>query len=122
MLVRVRTPCLGTCIKELNEPRYMSVRGIEECFGKPLTVMTYETLKSHPLIDASTIGLRGSPSNIYKSFTPPQKGDGVMLEGNGRETADKLATLLCSKLRHRSVQKRVGLLRTARGQNDAHHL
>ena len=29
MMVKVQTPCLITCIKELNEPRYMSVAGIE---------------------------------------------------------------------------------------------
>lgn len=97
MLVRVQTPCLITCIKELNTPRYMSVIGIEECFDKPLTVMTYETLKDHPLIDATTIGLKGSPTNIYKSFTPPQKGIGMMLEGDGKETTDKLVGLLAAK-------------------------
>lgn len=97
MLVRVQTPCLITCIKELNTPRYMSVIGIEECFDKPLTVMTYETLKDHPLIDATTIGLKGSPTNIYKSFTPPQKGVGMMLEGDGKETTDKLVGLLAAK-------------------------
>ena len=97
MLVEVETPCLITCIKELNEPRYMSVIGIEECYDKPLTVMTYETLKDHPLIDATTIGLKGSPTNIYKSFTPPQKGAGMMLEGDGKEATDKLAGILAAK-------------------------
>jgi hypothetical protein len=33
------------------------------------------------VIDVTTIGLKGSPTNIAKSFTPPQKGAGVMLEG-----------------------------------------
>jgi len=97
MTVRVQTPCLITCIKELNQPRYMSVIGIEECFDKPLTVMTYETLKDHPLIDPTTIGLKGSPTNIYKSFTPPQKGAGMMLEGDGKDTTDKLAGILAGK-------------------------
>ena len=97
MTVRVQTPCLITCIKELNEPRYMTVLGIEECFDKPLTVMTYETLKDHPLIDATTIGLKGSPTNIFKSFTPPQKGVGMMLEGSGKETTDRLAAMLAAK-------------------------
>ena len=81
MTIETRTPCLVTCIKELNEPRYMSISGIYECFDKPMTVLTYEDLKDEPLIDVSTIGLKGSPTNIAKSFTPPQKGAGVMLEG-----------------------------------------
>ena len=40
MTVKVKTPCMITCIKELNDPRYMSVLGIEECFDKPLVTMT----------------------------------------------------------------------------------
>lgn len=96
MTVQVHTPCLITCIKELNEPRYMSVIGIEECFDKPLTVMDYEYLSKHPLIDAMTIGLKGSPTNIYKSFTPPAKGSGRMLQGTDREAADKLAGILAA--------------------------
>ena len=97
MTVKVKTPCMITCIKELNEPRYMSVSGIEECFAKPLVTMTYETLKDHPLIDKSTIGLAGSPTNILTSFTPPQKGAGMMLEGSGKDTTDKLAGILAAK-------------------------
>ncbi len=31
MTIRVKTPCLLTCIKELNSPRYMSISGIFEC-------------------------------------------------------------------------------------------
>ncbi len=97
MTIKVKTPCMITCIKELNEPRYMSVLGIEECFAKPLVTMTYDTLKDHPLIDKSTIGLAGSPTNILTSFTPPQKGAGMMLEGSGKETTDKLAGILAAK-------------------------
>lgn len=97
MTVKVETPCLITCIKELNEPRYMSVRGIEECFEKPMTVMDYNTLKDHPLIDPATIGLKGSPTNIFKSFTPPMKGCGVMLEGSDKKTTDQLADILAAK-------------------------
>ena len=89
MTVKVNTPCMITCIKELNTPRYLSVGGAFECYSKPLVTMTYETLKDHPLIDKSTIGLAGSPTNILTSFTPPQKGAGMMLEG-----ADKATTCL----------------------------
>ena len=36
-------------------------------------------------------------TNIFKSFTPPQKGVGMMLEGNGKETCEKLAGILADK-------------------------
>ena len=97
MTVKVQTPCLITCIKELNEPRYMSVGGVFDAYSKPLTTLGYEELKDHPLIDATTIGLKGSPTNIFKSFTPPQKGAGMMLEGADMAACEKLAGILAKK-------------------------
>ena len=97
MTVKVQTPCLITCIKELNNPRYMSVGGIFECYSKPYEVLDYNALKDDPLIDPSTIGLMGSPTNILTSFTPPQKGAGMMLEGADKATCDQLAGMLAAK-------------------------
>lgn len=80
MELKVQTPCLLTCIKELNTPRYMSVPGIFECYDKPLEVFDYNALKDDPLIETDTIGLKGSPTNVYKSFAPPVKGAGMKVE------------------------------------------
>ena len=97
MTIRAKTPCLITCVKELNEPRYPSVAGIMGCFRKPITVLTYEDLKDEPLIEPDTIGLRGSPTNIAKSFTPPLKGEGVMLAGADKSTVTDLTARLSAK-------------------------
>ena len=97
MMLKVSTPCLLTCIKELNFPRYMSVSGVMECYQKPLEVYDYETLKDDPLIEVDTIGLQGSPTNVYKSFSPPVKGAGQMLEGDGKATCEELVKLLDAK-------------------------
>ncbi len=97
MTIKVKTPCLLTCIKELNSPRYMSIGGIYATYNKPLETFDFDKLKDHRLINVDTIGLKGSPTNIFKSFTPPQKGVGIMLEGNGKETCEKLADILVSK-------------------------
>ena len=97
MTIKVQTPCLLTCVKELNDARYMSVGGIMECYNKPLEIYNYETLKDDPLIDVDTIGLKGSPTNVYKSFSPPVKGAGMMLEGADKATCEKLADILAKK-------------------------
>lgn len=97
MMLKVQTPCLLTCIKELNEPRYMSVGGIFECYSKPLDIFNYEALKDDPLVDLDTIGLKGSPTNVYKSFSPPLKGASVMLEGADKATCEKLVGILDGK-------------------------
>ena len=49
------------------------------------------------LIAATNIGLKGSPTNIFKSFTPPQKGQGKMLEGADKATCDELVAELQKK-------------------------
>ena len=92
MTIETQTPCLLTCIKELNEPRY-----IMDCSSAPVSVYDYNTLKDDPLIDPTTIGLKGSPTNIFKSFTPPQKGQGKMLEGADKATCETLAAELLKK-------------------------
>ena len=98
MTIKVKTPCLLTCIKELNEPRYMSVGGVFDAYSKPMDVFDYNALKDDPLIDPTTIGLKGSPTNILTSFTPPQKGAGMMLdEGDDKANCEKLASLLAKK-------------------------
>ena len=95
MTIKVQTPCLLTCIKELNQPRYMSVNGIFTCYDKPMEVFDYNALKDDPLIEVDTIGLKGSPTNVFKSFTPPQKGAGTMLTGD--DTTAQLAGILAKK-------------------------
>ena len=95
MKIKVQTPCLITCVKELNEPRYMSVPGIFSCFDSEIEVLDYPALQDDPLIEVDTIGLKGSPTNVFKSFTPPQKGAGTMLAGD--DVANQLATILAKK-------------------------
>ena len=97
MMIRVKTPCLITCIKELNEPRYMNVKGIFDCYAKPFEIFDYEMLKDDPLIDLGTIGLKGSPTNIFRSFTPMGKSGGRMLSGDEKSMCSELAALLSAR-------------------------
>ena len=75
----------------------MSGGGVYESFKKPIAVFDFNTLKDDPLIDLTTIGLKGSPTNIFKSFTPPPKGVGQMLEGADKATCEGLAETPAAK-------------------------
>lgn len=97
MMLKVQMPCVLTCIKELNNPRYATVQGIIHCFEKEISVYSYETLKDDPLIDLDTIGLKGSPTNVYKSFSPPVKGSCVLIQDSAKNACDKLMELLNQK-------------------------
>ncbi|MBQ6583114.1 MAG: electron transfer flavoprotein subunit beta/FixA family protein [Mogibacterium sp.] len=95
--IRMETPCVVTCTRELNEVRYMTVRGTIECWDKTIRVMDYDGLKDHPLLDSETIGLTGSPTKISLSFAPPKKEAGRILQGSAREAAEELAGILTDR-------------------------
>ena len=98
MTIKVQTPCVLTCIKELNTPRYMSVPGIMECYSKPYAVWDYEALKESKWVGpVENVGLKGSPTQVYKSFSPPVKGKGTMIEGADKAACEQLVSMLGEK-------------------------
>ena len=98
MTIKVQTPCVLTCIKELNTPRYMSVSGIMECYAKPYTVWDFNALLESKWVGAAeNVGLKGSPTQVYKSFSPPVKGKGTMIEGADKAACEQLVSMLGDK-------------------------
>jgi electron transfer flavoprotein beta subunit len=95
-LIKIKTPCMLTAIKELNTPRYMSIGGIYDAVKKEIPTWGAKELG----VDTDReVGLDASPTNVFRSFTPAPKGKGVMIEADSeRETADKL--LIGLKSRH----------------------
>ncbi len=92
-VVEVKLPCLLTCVKELNEPRYMSVGGIVDAYQKDITVWNHMDVE----LDPADCGLNASPTQVFRSFTPPQKGKGEMLSGTVQEMAEALVGKLAEK-------------------------
>lgn len=97
MEVEAPTPCLLTCIKELNTPRYMTIAGIMECMEKPMQVFDYQSLagdSSHRSHHHRSQGLSHQHLQVIHSS---QKGGGIMLEGSGKEACDTLVNTLLTK-------------------------
>ena len=86
-IIKIKTPCLLTAIAELATPRYMSVRGIVEAYEKEIKILGFEDLKDD--LELDMIGLKGSPTNVYQSFTKEVKGAGTILEGLSADEAVK---------------------------------
>ena len=86
-IIKIKTPCLLTAIAELATPRYMSVRGIVEAYENEIKVLGFEDLKDG--LELDMIGLKGSPTNVYQSFTKEVKGAGTILEGLSADEAVK---------------------------------
>ena len=77
--LRVKLPCLLTAISELALPRYMSVGGIVEAEQKEVIIMDYSDLED--LLNPAYIGLKGSPTNVVRSYTKESKSQGAILKG-----------------------------------------
>ena len=93
-VIRIKTPCVLTAIKELNSPRYMSIRGIYNAIREDIPLWGAKELE----IDLNTVGLDASPTNVFRSFTPMPKGKGVMIKADtDREAVQKLLIDLRSK-------------------------
>ena len=91
--IEVQMPCLLTAVKELNQPRYMSIGGIVDAYEKEITIWDHSALE----LDPKDCGLNASPTQVFRSFTPPQKGKGEMLTG----TTQEMSAALVGKLREK---------------------
>lgn len=97
-IIEVNTPCLLTALTELAAPRYMSVRGIVEAYEKDIQVLSYEDLKD--LLSIEHIGLKGSPTNVYKSFAKQAKGKGTLY---AESSPDEAVQIIMDKLKERNI-------------------
>ena len=68
----------------------MSIGGIVDAYEKEITVYGREDLSLTP----EECGLKASPTRVFKSFTPPQKGKGEMLSGSINEMSKELVNKL----------------------------
>ena len=93
-VVKVTLPCVLTCVKELNEPRYMTVgRIIYACEKADIKIWNEKDVE----LDPADCGLNASPTKVDKSFTPDPKGKGEMLSGTIHEMSAKLVSSLREK-------------------------
>ncbi len=91
----VEKPVLLTAIKELNTPRYPTIKGIINAYGdkgeEKIRIFNINDL----IVDLSQIGLKGSPTNVYRSFVPVKSKHSEMING---ESSKEKATNLVMKL------------------------
>lgn len=89
-IIEVALPALFTVVKEINEPRIPSLKGLMKAKAAKITAWTQKELN----LDPQGIGLCGSPTQVVKIFTPPQRSGGQMLSGEAPEVAARLVELL----------------------------
>lgn len=68
-LVQTTLPCVITVVKEINEPRLPSLRGMMAAKKAEIPVWTASDIKAEP----EKIGMDGSPTEVLKVFTPKRE-------------------------------------------------
>ena len=79
-------PCLLTVVKEINEPRFPTLKG--KIAARKAQIVRWTAQDIHA--DGSKIGLDGSPTRVVKIFTPPARSTGEILRGEPEEAASEL--------------------------------
>ena len=85
-IVEMSLPSLITVVKEINEPRLPSLRGMMKAKKADIPVWDVEKLGG----DTGRFGLDGAPTQVIKIFTPMPRSGGEMLEGTTEEKAAEL--------------------------------
>ncbi|MCM8796818.1 MAG: electron transfer flavoprotein subunit beta/FixA family protein [Candidatus Omnitrophica bacterium] len=89
-IIETPLPCLITVVKEINEPRLPSLKGMMKAKSAKISIWGQKELN----LSEQGIGLCGSPTQVVKIFTPPQRVGGQILQGEVSEVVKKLVDLL----------------------------
>lgn len=90
-VIEVSMPVLLTVVKSINEPRYPTVRGTMKANRAQIPVLLAKDLD----VKEERLGLKGSPTQVRRIFTPKQRTQGVMIK---KDTAREAVTELMEKL------------------------
>ena len=90
-VIESQMPILLTVVKSINEPRFPSVKGTMKANRKTIPVITVSDLD----VDPDRLGLKGSPTQVRKIFSPQQRTQGEIIHAdNAREAVRALFTKL----------------------------
>jgi len=84
-------PMVITVVKTINEPRYASCRGVLRSLKAEIRSISASDLT----VDAAKLGLKGSPTQVRKIFSPSKRSDGTRIE---KPTARESVAELMQKL------------------------
>ena len=91
-VIEMPLPALITVVKEINEPRLPSLKNMMRAKKAIITIWNSDDINA----DKNLCGLKGSPTQVIKTFTPIHNIKSEFLEGTPEEQAKKLADKLLS--------------------------
>lgn len=91
-VIEMPLPALITVVKEINEPRLPSLKGMMRAKKYSVPAWSADEVRA----DKELCGLKGSPTQVVRTFIPTHDARSEMIEGEPAEQAKKLADKLMS--------------------------
>ena len=85
-IVEAGLPALITVVKQINDPRYPSMRNLLKAKKKEIPIWDVDAIGADP----TKVGLEGSPTVVIRSFTPERDRDTTILDGEPKDAAREL--------------------------------
>lgn len=82
-LLEIDLPALITVVKEINIPRLPSIAGIRASKNAAITKIGVKDIT----VDESRLGLKGSPTQVVKTFIPSHAVESEIIKGKPQEQA-----------------------------------
>lgn len=95
-IIEVKPPVLFTVVRSINEPRMPTVKNILRANRKIIPTWTAGDIN----INTERTGLKGSPTQVRKVFTPPLRARGQIIREDSPKTA---VVLLIQKLKEAKI-------------------
>ena len=92
-VVELPTPCLLTSVVPVKETRYMTVGGIVDAYNKEVMIWNADNID----VDETKLGMKGSPTKVFKSFSKGAKAAGEQHELTPEEAVDLIIAKLQEK-------------------------
>lgn len=86
----VKLPALITVVKEINMPRLPSIKTMKKAVKADVDIVSFDDVQG----DEKMSGLKGSPTQVRKTFVPVHEVESEILEGTTEEKADILTEIL----------------------------
>lgn len=88
--IEIKLPALITVVKEINMPKLPSIKSMKIAQKSEIQVLTFDDIDANE----DRTGLKGSPTQVRKTFVPIHEVSNEMIQGTLEEKAAKLSEVL----------------------------
>ena len=94
-MLQVAPPCLLTVLASANKARYMNVPSIVKAYSQEINIIGADAID----VDEMKLGLKGSPTKVFKAFSKGAKQAGEVFEVDTEEAVG----IIVSKLKEKFI-------------------